>query len=246
MHKLIALLLGVLSVAGGVAAEGEYPLQKAVVAIDNKPALQRGAKYFVNYCLSCHSARYSRYSRIGQDLGLTPDMVKENLIFTREKINDPLKVAMTDEEGHTWFGAAPPDLTLVSRARGSDWIYTYLKSFYLDDTRPLGVNNALFPNVSMPHVLWNLQGWQKPIYTATKDEDGNIHKIVTALELVEPGKLSPEEYDKVLSDLVSFLHYLSEPAASKRKAYGPWVILFLIFLAVLAYLLKKEYWKDIK
>ncbi len=246
MYKLTVLLLAILSVAEGFAAEGGYPLQKAVVAVNNKPALQRGAKYFVNYCLSCHSARFSRYSRIGQDLGLTPKMVKENLIFTREKINDPLKVSMTDEEGNKWFGAAPPDLTLISRARGSDWIYTYLKSFYLDESRPLGVNNAVFPNVSMPHVLWDLQGWQKANFVTTKDEDGNIHKTVTGFVLVEPGKLSPEEYDKVLSDLVSFLYYLAEPSAALRKAYGPWVILFLIFLGVLAYFLKKEYWKDVK
>lgn len=204
-------------------------------------SLQRGAKYFVNYCLSCHSAQYSRYSRVGKDLELSDELVKENLMFTEQKIGDTMDVAMTDEEATAWFGAVAPDLTLITRSRSPEWVYTYLKSFYLDDTRPMGVNNALFQNVAMPHVLWRQQGWQKPVY----GEDHNGQPVIVGLEVVEEGKLKPGEYDKLVRDIVNFLTYLGEPVAEKRKSTGVTVVLFLLLLLVLAYLLKREYWRDI-
>ena len=223
-----------------------YPIQSIEVDIHNRSTLQRGAKYFVNYCLSCHSSRYARYKWVGRDLGLTEEMVKEDFIFTDAKIGDLMVVSMPAEGAQKWFGAVPPDLTLVARARGKDWLYTYLKAFYLDDTRPMGVNNAIFQHVSMPHVLWDLQGWQKPIYKTVMDENGTERQIIADFELVEPGALSAEEYDRVVRDIVSFLSYLAEPAKLERQSVGIWVILFLLALLVVTYLLKREYWKDVE
>ena len=223
-----------------------YPLQSIEVDIHNRNTLQRGAKYFVNYCLSCHSSRYARYKWVGRDLGLTEEMVKKDFIFTDSKVGDLMVVSMPAEGAQKWFGAVPPDLTLVSRARGKDWIYTYLKAFYLDDTRPMGVNNAIFQHVSMPHVLWDLQGWQKPIYKTVTGENGNERQIIADFELVKAGTLSAEEYDRVVRDIVTFLSYLAEPAKLERQRIGIWVILFLLILLAVVYLLKQEYWKDVE
>ena len=250
--RVARLALPVAVLLSGAAASGPasavdtgYPLEAANVALASSGALQRGAKYFVNYCISCHSAKYSRYERIGEDLGLTDEQVKENLIFTRQKIGELLVVAFQEEKALEWFGAVPMDLTLMARARGADWLYTYLKSFYLDETRPTGVNNALFHNVSMPHVLWELQGWQEPVYKTVHDAIGEEKQVVAGMKLVEPGSMSEQQYDNMLRDLVSFMVYLSEPIAAKRKAMGIWVLLFLLAFAGLAYALKREYWKDI-
>ena len=238
---------GVLMTASGAvaAAATGYPISKADISIHNLGALQRGAKYFVNYCLSCHSAGYSRYNRVGRDLDLTEDQVRENLIFTRHKIGELMTVTCKEEDALQWFGSVPPDLTLLARSRGPDWLYTYLKSFYLDETRPMGVNNALFRNVSMPHVLWDLQGWQRPVYKMVRSADGSEREVLERLELVEPGELSEQEYDHVVRDLVTFMTYLSEPIASKRIAIGIWVLMFLAALLLICYGLKREYWKDV-
>ena len=241
-----ALVLSVALSASALAVSQGYPIQTLDIDIHNRNTLQRGAKYFVNYCLSCHSSRYARYKWVGRDLGLPEDIVKKDFIFTDSKIGDLMIVSMPDEGARQWFGAVPPDLTLVSRARGKDWIYTYLKAFYLDDSRPMGVNNAIFQHVAMPHVLWELQGWQKPIYQVQTDEQGRERKIITDFELVKPGTLSPQEYDRVVRDIVTFLAYLAEPASLDRQRIGIWVILFLIALFVVVYLLKREYWKDVK
>lgn len=222
------------------AATGDYPLQEVDISIDNRASLQRGAKYFVNYCLSCHSSRYARYKWVGRDLGLSEDMVRRNLIFTGQKLGDLMSVAMPVDKAQEWFGAPPPDLTLVARARGAAWVYTYLKSFYLDPKRPMGVNNLLSPGVSMPHVLWEMQGWQGLVEQT--DDSGNT---VKTLELLEPGKLSEEEYDKVIQDLVTFLVYLAEPAALERQRIGKWVILFLLALLGVSYFLYREYWREV-
>ena len=233
-------------VAGSVsAAESFYPIETVDVSLSSRGALQRGAKYFVNYCLSCHSAHHSRYSRVGEDLGLSEDQLRENLIFTRQKVGELMTVTFRDENALQWFGAIPPDLTLIVRARGADWLYTYLKSFYLDETRPMGVNNALFNNVSMPHVLWELQGWQRPVHKTVTSSDGSEKQVVAGMRLVEKGKMSEQEYDRVVRDLVTFMAYLSEPAASKRRAVGVWVLLFLLALLGVVYALKREYWKDV-
>ncbi len=246
----LALPLAVLLSGGAVsgaasAADTGYPLEAANVALSSLGALQRGARYFVNYCISCHSAQYSRYERIGEDLGLTEEQVRENLIFTRQKIGELLVVSFQKENALEWFGAVPMDLTLIARARGADWLYTYLKSFYLDETRPTGVNNALFHNVSMPHVLWELQGWQEPVYKTAKDASGEEKQVLAGMKLVKPGSMSEQQYDDMLHDLVSFMVYLSEPIAANRKAMGIWVLLFFLAFGGIAYALKKEYWRDI-
>ena len=242
MIALAGLLAGAAPAAP--AADTGYPLEAVEVSIHNRAALQRGAKYFVNYCLSCHSSRYARYRWVGQDLGLPEDVVKDNLILTDGKIGDLMTVAMPHDKAIEWFGAPPPDLTLVARARGTDWLYTYLKSFYLDPGRPMGVNNAVFQHVAMPHVLWELQGWQKPVYKDTPGADDK--HLIERLEVVEPGLLSAAEYDRVVRDLVTFMVYLAEPAALERERFGIWVVLFLLALLAVVYFLKREYWKDVR
>jgi len=241
----VVLLLTTTTAVYAAISQG-YPLQHIEVDIHNRNTLQRGAKYFINYCLSCHSSRYARYQWVGRDLGLSEEMIKKDFIFTDSKVGDLMVVSMPAEGAQQWFGALPPDLTLVARARGKDWLYTYLKAFYLDDTRPMGVNNAIFQHVSMPHVLWDLQGWQKPVYKTISDENGTERQIIVDFELVEPGTLSEKEYDRVVRDIVTFLSYLAEPAKLERHRVGIWVIIFLLGLLVVVYLLKWEYWKDVE
>jgi len=236
---MFLVLPGLVSAAGGGAH-----LDKANVDLTNKQSLQRGAKMFVNYCLSCHSAAYQRYNRMGRDIGLTEQQVIDNLMFASDKIGEQMTIAMSPENGASWFGAPPPDLTLVTRSRGSDWLYTYLRTFYLDDSRPFGVNNLVFPSVGMPHVLWGLQGWQKPVYK-TVEHDGHEKQVIDHLELVEPGTLSADEYDRAMRDLVTFMTYMGEPVKLQRESLGIKVLLFLTLLLVITYLLKKEYWKDV-
>ena len=245
--RRVILLLLCAAVSGSAAAAGSaYPIEEVDISISSRGALQRGAKYFMNYCLSCHSARYSRYNRVGEDLGLSEKQVKENLIFTRQKVGELMTITFKEENALQWFGSVPPDLTLIARARGPDWLYTYLKSFYLDETRPTGVNNALFKNVSMPHVLWGLQGWQRPVYKTVSSADGSTERqVIDHMELVEPGLLSEQEYDRVVRDLVTFMMYLSEPIALKRHAMGIWVLMFLVALLGISYGLKREYWKEV-
>jgi ubiquinol-cytochrome c reductase cytochrome c1 subunit len=245
MKKLIVvLLLAAAPMLGLASGEGPH-LDAANIDLGDQASLQRGAKYFVNYCLSCHSAKYQRYNRMAKDLGLTEDEVINNLMFTTDKIGDTMNISMTTEQGKAWFGNPPPDLSVLIRARGVDYIYTYLRSFYLDENRPFGVNNTVFPDVAMPHVLWELQGTQKAVYKTEKDANGNEHEVFEGFEPVTPGTLSAEEYDQVARDLTAFLSYVGEPIQMQRKAMGKWVLLFIAVFFVLAYLLKKEYWKDI-
>ncbi len=225
------------------AIESGSHVEDFEIYLNNEASLQRGAKYFVNHCLSCHSARYMRYSRLAEDLGLTADQVEKNLIFTGQKIGETMTNAMRSEDAKRWFGNAPPDLTLVARSRGVDWLYSYLRSFYLDPARPFGVNNLVYPNVNMPHVLAQLQGGQRPVYE--DDDRGGEEKVIDHLELVQPGLMTSEEYDRMVRDLVTFMAYMAEPARLARLRVGMWVMLFLIVLLVLSYLLKKEYWKDV-
>ena len=223
-----------------LAAGGNVHLDKWPGSVSDKAALQNGAKLFVNYCLNCHSASFIRYKTL-VDIGLTEEQIKENLMFTGEKIGDLMQVAARHDEQKKWFGATPPDLTIVARARGeagapkagADWLYTYLRTFYRDDGRPTGWNNLAFEAVGMPHVLWELQG--------TQVMDPVTHK----LSLAVPGKMSPAEYDKAVSDLVSFMVWMAEPQQEFRKTLGYIVLAFLALLFVIAYALKKEYWKDI-
>ena len=242
---LLILCLSVCSSMAWSTSNEQYPLEKADINLHNSATLQRGAKYFVNYCLSCHSAKYSRYNRIAEDLGIPEDIARKNLMFTQQKFADLMTISMTAENSLQWFGAEPPDLTLVARSRSPDWLYTYLKTFYVDESRPLGVNNVLFQNVAMPHALWELQGWQKPIYKTVTAPDGTVSEVISGFELIKPGLLSDKEYNRVVLDIVSFLAYLSEPIASYRKNIGIYIMLFLLVLLGICYGLKYEYWKDI-
>ena len=240
MKKLIIAFLLAAVPALGLAAGGGVHLDEANIDLSDQASLQRGAKYFVNYCLSCHSAKFQRYNRMARDLGLTEEEVKQNLMFTTDKIGDTMNVAMDPEQSAKWFGTTPPDLSVTTRARGVDWVYTYLRSFYVDESRPFGVNNRVFPDVGMPHVLWKLQGVQTAV---TKEVDGQ--KVIEKLEITEPGTMSAQEYDSAVRDLTAFLSYVGEPIQMKRKQLGVWVLLFIAVFFVLAYLLKKEYWKDL-
>ncbi|WP_374240062.1 cytochrome c1 [Zoogloea sp.] len=246
VKKLLAtaLFAPLLAVASGP----ELHLDKAPVSTD-PAALANGAKLFVNYCLNCHGASYMRYNRL-QQIGLSEQMIKDNLMFTAEKIGEPMRIAMQRDEAKAWFGAAPPDLTVIARSRasefgsGADWLYTYLRSFYRDSERPTGWNNVIFENVGMPHVLYELQGEQ--VAKVTEADDGHGGKVKTiSLEQGKPGKMSKEEYDKATADLVSYLVWMGEPMADTRKTIGTVVLAFLGLLFVLSYLLKKNYWKDV-
>ena len=246
MKSLIkkVLLLIALTPLMVFASGAEVHLDKAPVNLNDRLSLQRGAKVFVNYCLSCHSAGYMRYSRLQDDLGLTEIQIKKNLLFAGEKVGEPMTVAMNKKEAKEWFGATPPDLTVISRARGDDWLYTYLRGFYRDDTRATGWNNTVFDKVGMPHVLYQLQGEQRLKVEEHAGEHGEKHEVKT-LELVKPGSMTKTEYNAMVGDLVNYLAYMGEPAKTTRMQLGIVVLLFLSLFFVVAYYLKKEYWKDI-
>ena len=245
MKKYLVIVLLALAPAWVLAAGGHgVTLEKANIDPTNKQSLQRGARIFVNYCLSCHSAALMRYERIGNDLGVDEKLVSQNLMFTGGKVGELMTVATAADDAKAWFGTVPPDLTVIARARGVDWLYSYMRAFYRDDSRHIGTNNLVFPDVGMPNVLWELQGIQEPVITTVKDHDGTEHKVVE-LELVEPGLQTPKEFDRTVRDLVNFLDYMGEPAKYDRRHLGTKVILFLLVFLVLAILLKKEFWKDI-
>jgi ubiquinol-cytochrome c reductase cytochrome c1 subunit len=235
----VPVILSVLMLATApVMAAGGGNLQHANVNVNDTAAVQRGARLFVNYCMSCHSASYMRYQRLATDLGLDDEAVMENLVFGDAKIGDRMTATMRPADAEKWLGKAPPDLTVIARSRGVDWLYTYFKTFYQDASGEW--NNQVLPNASMPHVFWQLQGIQKPFY-ATHNGQTTIERLV----LDTPGLQSPEEYEGTVRDLVTFLAYLSEPAQLERKDIGIWVLLFLAFFAMVSYLLKAEYWRDV-
>jgi Cytochrome c1 len=220
----------------GANAAAKKPLMSANNDIYDIESLQRGARNFMNYCSGCHSAEYIRYDVIGEDLGITQSQLKEYLMFNALQTFDTINASMTSEDASGWFGQAPPDLSLAARAKGTDYIYTFLKSFYVDNTSPTGVDNVVLAGTSMPNVLWELQGHQK--YSQNEDE--------SKLEVYIPGKMNEEEFNSFLRDTSNFLEYISEPVKVKRQALGVKVLFFLAFFMVLAYFLKKEIWKDIK
>ncbi len=242
IKRAAAVLLFAPAVA--LAAGASVHLDKAPVSTD-PAALQHGAKLFVNYCLNCHSASFMRYNQL-EKIGLSEQSIRDNLMFTGERVGDLMKIAARPAESKAWFGAAPPDLTLIARQRasgdgsGADWLYTYLRQFYRDPARPTGWNNVIFANVGMPHVFWQLQGEQVAKITDNADGTKKVE-----LSLAKPGTLTPAEYDKAVADLVSFLVWMGEPVAEKRKTVGTVVLIFLAGFFVLAYALKKNYWKDI-
>jgi ubiquinol-cytochrome c reductase cytochrome c1 subunit len=248
LKKLIAVLAFVPVVA--LADEG-FPLDHAPERMKDLAALQHGAKLFVNYCLNCHAASSMRYNRL-RDLGLTEDEIKANLLFTSDKVGGLMTVALENKDAKEWFGAAPPDLSVIARAKasesgtGPDYLYTYMRSFYADDSRPTGWNNMVFPNVGMPHVFWELQGTQKAVYVDEKNEEGKTDHRFDHFELVKPGKLSKLEYDTAVADLVGYLEWMSEPAQNIRHQLGVWVLLFLGVLVVLTWRLNASFWKEIK
>jgi ubiquinol-cytochrome c reductase cytochrome c1 subunit len=209
----------------------------------NLPSIQRGARNYMAYCASCHSMKHLRYGRIGQDLGIPEDLLRANLMFTSDKPGEPIRSAMP-QDASNWFGQYPPDLSVETRTRGPSWVYSYLLSFYVDTSRPLGVNNVVLAGASMPHVLWELQGWQA-LSTAPAGDDGHGGDQPRFEQLTE-GSLSPAEYEKFVADTVNFMAYAAEPGKAGRIALGIKVMLYLLLLTVLAYFLKKEYWKDVR
>jgi len=243
MNKfLISLILALGSFVATAAGGGA--IQQSGADLNDRASLQRGAKLFVNYCMGCHSLKYLRYSRMAADLGLTEEEVQRWMNFTTAKFGEPMMATMKPDDAKNWLGAPAPDLSLTARVKhgGADWIYTYLKSFYADPKRPLGWNNQLFPNASMPNPLWELQGVQ----VAEMGKDANGQPIVKHLQPGTPGQLSAAEFDAVARDLSNFMEYAAEPAALKRQAIGAYVVLFLAFLTFMTWLLKAEFWRDVK
>ena len=239
---MLALAIAPLS---GFAAGGGAKLDHVEISLKDKISLQNGAKIFINYCMSCHSAQYMRYNRMAKDLGIPEDLVKQHMIVGDKKIGDLMTTTMSKESGEAWFGVAPPDLTLIGKLRDPEWLYTYFRSFYLDDSTASGWNNTVFPNVAMPHALYQLQGIQKAVFKTEKDESGAEHQVFEKFELQTPGTMTVEEFDLAMRDLTNFFYYMGEPARLVREKYGIWTMLFLLVLGSLAYLLKKEYWRDV-
>jgi len=251
MKKVLLVLLAAVMLTPMLAtASSGAHLYKAPIDIYDKESLRRGAKNFADYCYSCHAASFVRFNRIAKDLEMSEDEVREMMIHTFNekgaptKIGDLMTVSMTDEFAEDTFGTSVPDLSLVARARGADWVYTYLRSFYVDPDRPTGFNNTVFPDVGMPHVLWSLQGLQEPVYKTTMHGDIEVEEI-DHLKSIQAGKLSRVEYDMFLGDLTNFMVYIAEPIQVERRSMGWKVLLFLVVLFFFAFALKKEYWKDV-
>ncbi|HSR62214.1 MAG TPA: cytochrome c1 [Gammaproteobacteria bacterium] len=243
--KKLFLLLSLIWPVIGLAAGGDSLAYDIEVDSTDVHSLQRGARIFVNYCMGCHSASYMRYNRMGKDLGISEDVLRENFMFGVTKSGSTMDIAMKSGDAEKFFGVAPPDLSVIARSRGEDWLYSYFMTFYRDPDRPFGVNNLTFKDVAMPHVLWELQGIQGPVTKIVMQKDGTETEVIERLELVTPGKLKPKQYEATVYDLVNFLDYLAEPAKFKRYKLGIWVIVYLLCFLVLAWMLKKEYWKDV-
>lgn len=238
MKKLITLLLFV--AVQPVYSATSVRLDHAETDVFDKESLQRGATTYVRYCLGCHSLKHMRYSRLAEDLEMSEDRVKSELIYAGDKIQDSMTIAMSDDNTEQWFGTKAPDLSLIARARGKDWLYSYLRGFYLDESRPFRVNNRVFKDVAMPNVLWELQGQQTAVFKTDNKSDG-----IQKFKVDGKGRLTPREFNNTVADLVNFLGYVGEPAQLIRLKMGKWVILYLFLFLIIAYRLKKEYWKDI-
>ncbi|MGH8165961.1 MAG: cytochrome c1 [Woeseiaceae bacterium] len=237
----IALLIPARS---ALAAGGEVELEAADNDIGNVASLQRGARNFMNYCAGCHSAKYVRYNSVAKDLGLTEDQLVENLMFNAEKTFETIEASMPLDAAARWFGQPPPDLSLMARARGTDYIYNFLKGFYLDSESPTGVDNLHLPGTSMPHVLWELQGYQRAVFEESAAGEG-AEEVFSNFESVSAGVMSPEDYDAFVRDTVNFLEYISEPVRSTRRVLGVWVLMFLTVFLIIATMLKNQIWKDV-
>src|SRR5437867_1700145 len=251
MKKLILTLITAVGlVAGAQASEGGIAWDKAPSKTNDLAALQNGAKLFVNYCLNCHSAAFMRFNRL-QDIGLTEKQIKENLLFTTEKVGETMKAAIDPKQAKDWFGGNPPDLTVIARSRsgahgtGADYLYTYLRSYYRDETKATGWDNLAFPSVAMPHVLWELQGERKPVYLE-KEEHGHKVAIFKGWQQVTPGSMTPLQYDQAVCDRVGYLQWMGEPAQNSRVRVGVWVLIFLLCLTFVTWRLNAAFWKDVK
>ncbi|MGM9426789.1 cytochrome c1 [Hydrogenophaga sp. MI9] len=251
MKKILLGLMLAMGLNGAVLASGaSFPLDKAPQRTNDMAALQNGAKLFVNYCLSCHSASFMRYNRL-RDIGLTDKQIAENLTFATDKIGDTMKASIDPKQAKAWFGANPPDLTLVARSRasgagsGADYIYTLLRSYYRDEAKPTGWNNLVFPNIGMPHPLWELQGERKPEFEKVESHGQEEHHF-KGWTPGKAGMMSQEEYDQNVGDLVAYLQWMSEPAQNSRVRLGVWVLLFLAAFTVVAWRLNAAFWKDVK
>ena len=251
MKKLILTLIAALGIVTGAhAAEGGLAWDKAPNRTNDLASLQNGAKLFVNYCLGCHSAAFMRYNRL-QDIGISEQQIKDNLLFTTERVGDVMKANIDPRQAKEWFGANPPDLTLVARSRaghggtGADYLYTYLRTYYRDDTKATGWNNLAFPSVGMPHALWELQGDRRPVYTKV-EQHGHEVEVFKGWEQTRPGTLTPLQYDQAVGDLVNYLQWMAEPAQNTRVRIGVWVLLFLTMALVFVWRLNASYWKDVK
>jgi ubiquinol-cytochrome c reductase cytochrome c1 subunit len=251
--KQIALgLVAVLALAGNgaYASGGGIAWDKAPPKTNDLVALQNGAKLFVNYCLNCHSAAFMRYNRL-KDIGVTEQQIKDNLLFSTDKVGETMKASIDPKQAKDWFGANPPDLTVIARSRaghggtGADYLYTYMRTFYRDDTTATGWNNLAFPSVAMPHVLWELSGERKPLFD-TKEEHGHKVSVFKGWQQVTPGTMSPLQYDQAMGDLVGYLQWMAEPAQNTRVRVGVWVLLFLLMLTFVAWRLNAAFWKDVK
>ena len=243
IKKILALLVFMPAIA--LASSAKVALEKAPINLHDKVSLQRGAQIFVNHCLNCHAAASMRYGRL-TEIGLSEAQIRDNLLFTAEKVGEPMGAIMDPKDAKAAFGVVPPDLSLIARSRNPDWIYTYLKSFYKDPSAKTGWNNTTYPNVAMPHVLWEYQGDQRLAVTEQMDPNTGDKKETRRLVLERPGSLTPIDYDQYVADLVNFLTYVSEPTQMWRRQWGVVVLFFLAGFFVLAALLKKEYWKDVR
>jgi len=228
---------------GALAATGSADLEPAGNDVDNTASLQRGARNFMNYCAGCHSAKHVRYNSIARDLELSEDEVIENLMFNAEKIFGTIRASMPADDAERWFGKAPPDMSLMARAKGTDYIYNFLRGFYLDKQSPTGVDNVFLAGTSMPHVLWELQGFQDAVFETSGGGDASLH--FERFEAVTAGSMSAEQFDGFVRDTVNFLEYISEPVRSTRRVMGVWVLMYLIFFFIVALMLKKQIWKDV-
>jgi len=256
MKKIILSLLASLALVGPAAASSEGPAWDKFPAgrVTDLAAVQNGAKLFANYCLNCHAAAFMRYNRL-RDIGLTEEQIKDNLIFSGAKVGETMKTALDPKDAKDWFGGVPPDLTLIARSRsdsakgtGADYVYTYLRSYYRDDTKATGWNNLAFPSVAMPNVLWELQGQQRAVFEEVEDPHDagkKIHRF-KAFELTAPGQLNQAEYNSSVADLVAFLQWMGEPAQGQRVRLGVWVLIFLAVFTLFAWRLNAAFWKDVK
>jgi len=253
MKRFLASLLAALALTGSVFAQEHghaldpFPMERTT----ELPALQNGARLFVNYCLTCHTASYMRYNRL-HDIGLNDDQIRGNLLFTGGKVGDLMTISMDPKDAKAWFGTVPPDLSVIARSRsgaggtGADYLYTYLRSFYRDESRPTGWNNRVFPNVGMPHVLWEMQGIQVARFEEEKDEEGQVEHVFKGFEQVTPGTMSAADFNSNVADLVAYLQWMSEPAQNDRVKLGVGVLIFLGIFWLIAWRLNASYWKDVK